>query len=73
MHELHVSKHEENLMASLKLYDILDSPIEAEFDALAKMAAEICKTPVATIAFLDEKRVWFKSHIGLTINEMPKD
>ena len=73
MYEVPVSRQEEGRLAALKLYDILDTQPEQEFDNLAQFAAEICKTPIAAISFIDEKRVWFKSRIGLKIAEMPRE
>jgi CheY-like chemotaxis protein len=43
------------------------------FDDIARLAALICDTPVAVIAFIDEKRVWFKAKIGLELDEIPRD
>jgi CheY-like chemotaxis protein len=43
------------------------------FDDIARLAAIICDTPVAVIAFVDEQRVWFKAKIGLELDEIPRD
>ncbi len=73
MFELPLSKHEEGRIAALKLYDVLDTAAEPEFDSLAQLAAEICKTPIAIISIVDDKRTWFKSHIGLKVQDMPRE
>lgn len=44
---------------------------EAAFEGLAKAAAQICQVPVATIGILDERRLWFKSRVGLTMEGAP--
>lgn len=49
--------------------NILDTPPEPEFDELAALAAYVCGTPMAIITLIDEKRQWFKSQFGLTMNE----
>jgi CheY-like chemotaxis protein len=43
------------------------------FDDIARLAALICDTPVAVIAFIDEQKVWFKAKIGLGLDEIPRD
>jgi PAS domain S-box-containing protein len=54
-------------------YHILDTPAEEVFDAFSRLAAQLCQAPVATISFIDEDRVWFKSSIGMTgIAEIPR-
>jgi diguanylate cyclase (GGDEF)-like protein/PAS domain S-box-containing protein len=60
---------EQGRLNSLKSYAILDSPPEADFDALARMAAQICETPIATVTLVDERRQWFKSVVGLDLKE----
>ena len=55
-------------LAALRRYQILDTPPEPAFDDLARLAAQICQTPIAWIAFLDESRECFKSRIGLELS-----
>ena len=57
-------------LATLRAFSILDTPPEIEFDRLAKMAAELCDTPMAAISMVDEHRLWFKATYGLAMNEM---
>src|SRR5262249_49094349 len=44
---------------------LLDRAPEPDFDSLAAVAAQICATPIATIAFLGADGWWLKSRIGL--------
>jgi len=60
-------------LTALRKYDILDTVPEVEFDNIAKIAAQVCETPIAFISFLDEHRQWFKSRIGLEIAETPRE
>src|SRR5579872_1520886 len=46
-------------------YHILDTPAEEVFDAFPRLAAKLCRTPMASITFIDEDRVWFKSTLGM--------
>lgn len=65
--------YEKDRVAALKSYNILDTTNEHEFDRLTKLAALLCETPIATVSFLDDKRQWFKSKIGIDIQETEKE
>jgi PAS domain S-box-containing protein len=52
-------------LAALADYQLLDTPGEELFDALARLAAQICGTPISLISLIDSDRQWFKSNIGL--------
>src|SRR6266536_1073569 len=54
-------------------YEVLDTVPEEVFDDLTELAARICEAPIAMITLVDEKRQWFKSKIGVTINETSRD
>jgi hypothetical protein len=62
---------EEARLAALRRYQILDTPAEADFDNCTAMAADICEAPVAIISLVDRDRQWFKSEIGLGVQETP--
>lgn len=49
----------------LELYDVLDTPAEAQFDAITRLAAITLETPIALISLVDRDRQWFKSRYGL--------
>lgn len=59
--------------AELARLDVLDTPYEDEFDALTRLAADLCDTPIALISLVDAKRPWFKARFGLDIEETPRD
>jgi PAS domain S-box-containing protein len=54
-------------------YCILDTPPEQAFDDLVELAAAVCDTPVAGIAFVDEHRSWLKAKHGVEVSEFPRD
>jgi len=54
-------------------YEVLDTLPEAIFDDLTELAAGICEAPIALISLVDEKRQWFKSKFGVTVNETSRD
>lgn len=58
-------------LAALRDYGVLDTPTEADFDSVVRLAAEICSVPICLISFVDEMRQWFKSEVGLGLRETP--
>jgi len=60
---------EQRRLETLSSYEILDTPREAAFDNLVKLAAQSCETPVATVTLIDRERQWFKASIGLAVAE----
>lgn len=53
--------------------EILDTKAEQVFDELAQVAVQVFDVPVALVALIDAKRVWFKSNIGLDVSEIPRE
>lgn len=60
-------------LAALHAYGILDTPREAAFDDITRIAALICDVPIAVVNLIDRDRQWFKSEIGLGVRETPLD
>lgn len=60
-------------LAALRGYGILDTPPEVQFDEITRLIAHVCEVPVALISFVDADRQWFKSHLGLALEETPLD
>ena len=61
-------------LQSLHDLDVLDSPAEREFDAIARVAALVCGVPVALVSLVDEDRQWFKANIGLPgVSQTPRN
>lgn len=48
---------------------VLDTPPKEGFDALVRLAANVCRAPIALISLVDQDRVWFKATHGLNIDE----
>src|SRR6266446_4289319 len=66
-------EHEKKRLKVLWQYEVLDTVPEALFDDLTELAARICEAPIALISLIDEKRQWFKSKVGTTVNETSRD
>jgi hypothetical protein len=60
---------DDNRLSELWAYEILDSPVEKDFDDLLELAALFCGCPMATITFIDKERQWFKSMRGMPQRE----
>ncbi len=52
-------------LAALRATGLLDSPPEASFDRLARLAARLTHAPVALVSLVDEDRQFFKASVGL--------
>lgn len=65
--------NEEQRVAALHSYNILDTAEEIDFDELTTLASAICQTPIALISLVDDNRQWFKSHKGTLEQETPKE
>ncbi len=52
-------------LAALRDLGILDSPPDAEFDALVRAASLVCGTPIALISLVAADRQWLKANLGL--------
>lgn len=65
--------NEPQRLAALERYLILDSEAERAFDDIVWLVSHICKTPIAYISIIDKDRQWFKSQIGLDVDQTPRD
>ena len=65
--------HEPKRLTSLHDTHLLHSAPEAEFDNISKLAAYICKCPVALISLISEEKQWFKSKVGTDLCDAARD
>jgi GAF domain-containing protein len=64
---------EEQRLDVLRNFDILDTPPDDALDEIVKLAAELFDAPMAMVSIVERNRIWFKSKIGLTIQQMDRE
>jgi diguanylate cyclase (GGDEF)-like protein len=52
---------------------ILDTPPEAQFDRIVRLAKKMFDVPIALVSLVDANRQWFKACIGLPVRETGRD
>ena len=60
-------------LVALRNYHLLDSGRESSFDDFTAFASHICQTPIALVSLVDVDRQWFKSKVGLEVDQTPRD
>ena len=65
--------NEKERIAALRGLEILDTPVEARFETLVKLASRMFRMPISYVAMVDTERQWFKARIGLTPCETSRE
>lgn len=68
-----VPPDEQDRIAALHRYDLLDTPPEGAFDRITGMAARVLGMAISTVSIVDQERIWFKSHHGIDGTEVARD
>jgi serine/threonine protein kinase len=64
---------EEQRLATVRRYNILDTPPDDAFDRITHLACRLLGVPVALIGIVDADREWFKSRRGIDVQEIDRD
>lgn len=70
---LAVHRNEAYRLQRLQALGILDTPAESHFDAITKTPAQMLRTPIAMLNFIDEAREWCKSAWGIKRKHAKRD
>jgi GAF domain-containing protein len=70
---MNIQTKEQERIAALHKYELLDTPPDGSFNKMAALAAKIFNVPIAIISLVDVDRIWFKSHFGLDINQIDRE
>jgi len=68
-----VAPRETARLEALNDYRILDTESEQSYDDITFLAAQLCDVPIALISLVDSDRQWFKSKVGLAVDETSRD
>ncbi len=64
---------EEFRLSELYRLNLIDTPVEAEFDAIVQLGKQLFNSAFCTIVFLDDQRQWFKAKAGALGSQTSKD
>ncbi|MEV8515578.1 GAF domain-containing protein [Dactylosporangium sp. NPDC051484] len=69
-----VPQNEADRLSALRAMAVLDTPPEADFDDIVRIASEICGAPISLVTLVDAERQWFKAKIGdIDADETPRE
>ncbi|OQR93521.1 hypothetical protein ACHHYP_02456 [Achlya hypogyna] len=65
--------NDDERVAELESYGILDTPNEHVFDVLVSMATKALRCPIGGVSLIDKHRQWCKASIGLAQTVIPRN
>ncbi|MCG5531025.1 EAL domain-containing protein [Halorhodospira halochloris] len=68
-----IPENEDERLAALHEYGLLDTPPEDAFERITTLLCNFFDLPIATITLVDNDRQWFKSYRGLDDCQTPRD
>ena len=63
-----IASNETDRLAALHHLAIMDTPNEAHFDAVCRLARDLFSVPIALVSLVDEDRQWFKAKCGTDLD-----
>ena len=73
MSRIPIPLNETRRLALLQELRILDTPPDQAFDLVTRLASRVFGVPIALVTLIDQGRQWFKSRVGMDIQETPRD
>lgn len=64
---------EQQRLADLRGFGILDTDPDDDYDRLVQLAAVLCGTPMAALTLVDSGRQWYKSRVGVPVQQIARD
>lgn len=64
---------EEERLAAVGRYDVLDTPPDGAFDRITALAARLLDVPISTVTIVDADRIWFKSTHGIDVDQIDRE
>lgn len=60
-------------LAELHGFNILDTDPDDDYDRLVQLATVLCGTQLGALTFVDSGRQWYKSRVGLPVQQIARD
>ena len=60
-------------MAELRGFGILDTEPDEDYDRLVQLATVLCGAPMGALTLVDGPRQWYKSRVGIPVQQIPRD
>ena len=64
---------EHDRLAELMEFGILDTDADEDYSRLVQLACVLCATPMGALTFVDEKRQWYKSKVGIPVSATSRE
>jgi sigma-B regulation protein RsbU (phosphoserine phosphatase) len=68
-----IPDNEQERLAAVQRYDVLDTPRDGAFERITKLAARHFEVPVSIVSIVDSDRIWFKSHHGVDVEQIDRE
>ena len=65
--------NEQQRLLAVSEYHLIDTLPETDYDNITKLVSTICNVPITLITLLDQNRNFFKSNLGVSFRESPRD
>jgi putative nucleotidyltransferase with HDIG domain len=68
-----IAVNERMRIDTLRSFNILDTSPEERFDRITRLAKHLFNVPIVLVSLVDMERQWFKSCMGLSVSETPRN